>query len=105
MDDALVKELRGDSSIETDKYRSITDKYIRDRVIGKLNQIDAVLIVFTDDLKSQEMVTLRPCSIFVRSFRRLFVSSLNVVSCLGSTGRARTRENKICVIPRRKRFG
>lgn len=56
MDDALVRELRGDHTLETEKYRSITDKYIRDRVISKLNQIDAVLIVYTDDAKAQEMV-------------------------------------------------
>jgi hypothetical protein len=57
MDDALVKELRGDHT-ESKDYSTITEKYIRERVASRLNSIDAVIIMYTDCKFSQEVVRL-----------------------------------------------
>lgn len=54
-DDTLVKELRG-AYLDQDQYRLLADPYISSKIVNNMNSIDAVLIVYTDDKQSQQMV-------------------------------------------------
>jgi hypothetical protein len=58
-DDSLVRELRG-AYMDQSQYRLLADPYISNKLVNNMNSIDAVLIVYTDDKQSQQMVRALP---------------------------------------------